>query len=491
VQAPRFLSKSKFCVGLQCLRRLWWTVHEPTAPELRADATLRRIFAWGHRVGLLAQERFPGGVLIGHEPWEVALRVAATRAALASGAPAVFEATFQGRGAYGAIDVLERGHGGWTLVEVKSTVETKSEHVPDVAIQLFAARAAGIDVRRVHLMHLNRACRAPDLSNLFVRDDVTVLAEAFQPEIAGHLETMQSSLTRAEPPPVLADVDCEQPNECPFQARCFPCLPEHHVSTLYRIGKARVAELLAAGIETIVALPADHGFSGRTERQVRAVQSQRTIVEPGLAAALRTLQPPVAYLDFETIAPPVPVWDGCGPYDPVPVQMSCHVVGSDGAAVHHTHLAEPGGDPRESMAEAVVAACAGANAVAAYNAPFEERCITRLADAVPVRKRQLLQIAERLIDLLPIVADHVYDPAFHGSFSIKSVLPALVPNLGYSDLDVADGETASAELEQLLLEPDSVPAEEREKTRADLLAYCERDTLAMVRLVERLRQLAP
>lgn len=477
-------------MGLQCLRRLWWTVHEPGAPELRPGAALRRIFAWGHRVGSLAQERFPGGVLVAHQPWEVDLRIASTRDALASGAPAVFEATFQGRGAVGAIDVLERGRAGWTIVEVKSTVETKAEHVPDVAIQLFAARAAGADVRRVHLMHLDRACRAPDLTNLFVRDDVTELAEAFQRDVPGHLDRMQASLDRAEPPPIVPGTDCEEPHECPFQARCFPNLPEHHVSTLYRIGKNRLAELLASGIETIEALPADHGFSGRTERQVRAVQSRRTIVEPGLAAALEPLRSPVAYLDFETIAPPVPVWDGCAPYEAIPVQMSCHVVGRDGAVVHHAHLADAGADPRAMMADAVVTACAGASVITAYNAPFEAGCITRLAEAVPPRKHQLLEVRERLVDLLPIVADHVYDPAFHGTFSIKSVLPALVPSLGYSDLEVADGETASARLEQLLLEPDSIPADEREKTRRDLLDYCKRDTLAMVKLVERLRELA-
>jgi predicted RecB family nuclease len=472
------------------MRRLWWTVHEPGAPELKPDAALERIFAWGHRVGELAQERFPGGVLVPHEPWKFALRVVATREALACGAPALFEATFQERGAYGAIDVLERCGSGWTLVEVKSTVEPKAAHVPDVAIQLFVARAAGLDVRHAEVMHLNRSCRAPDLSNLFARSDVTELAEDFQLAIPGHLSRMHAALAAPEPPPIAPGVDCEAPNPCPFQARCWPELPEHHVSTLYRIGRRRLDELLAAGIVTVDAIPEAEDLADRPRRQVLSVRENRVVIEPGLPAALRELTPPVAYLDFETVAPPVPVWEGCGPYDAVPVQMSCHVVQRDGAIVHHAYLADTGGDPRLAMADAVVAACASARTVVAYNAPFEARCIMKLGDAVRPRARQLLEVRDRLVDLLPIVADHVYHPAFHGSFSIKSVLPALVPGLGYDDLAVADGGTASALLEALLLEPAAIAPNQRAAIRERLLAYCERDTLAMVKLVDRLNALA-
>jgi hypothetical protein len=70
------------------------------------------------------------------------------------------------------------------------------------------------------------------------------------------------------------------------------------------------------------------------------------------------------------------------------------------------------------------------------------------------------------------------------------VLPALVPDLGYADLAIADGTTASAKLEELLLDPKSMSVAERTTTRRELLRYCERETLAMVRLHERLVALA-
>ncbi|MEK7315263.1 MAG: DUF2779 domain-containing protein, partial [Candidatus Eisenbacteria bacterium] len=173
----------------------------------------------------------------------------------------------------------------------------------------------------------------------------------------------------------------------------------------------------------------------------------------------------------------------------VPVQFSCHVLTSDGLE-HHAWLADGAADPREEFARALVSACAKAKTIVAYNAPFERRCIDLLAEAVPALRRDLGTLSGRLRDLLPIVRDHVYHPDFGGSFSIKSVLPALVPGLGYDDLAIQDGGTASSTLEALLLDEGAVSASDREQLRGDLLRYCERDTLAMVRLHERLRDLA-
>jgi len=161
-------------------------------------------------------------------------------------------------------------------------------------------------------------------------------------------------------------------------------------------------------------------------------------------------------------------------------------VRSDDKLQHHEWLADGPGDPRELFAEALIAACEGAQTIVAYNASFEVQRIDALIERFPRLAITLKRIRKRIVDLLPIVRDHVYHPEFGGSFGLKSVLPALVPSLGYDDLEVKDGVTASALLEALLLCGDSIPAPERAEVRRKLLAYCERDTLAMVKLHERL-----
>ncbi|HWR20523.1 MAG TPA: DUF2779 domain-containing protein, partial [Verrucomicrobiae bacterium] len=165
------------------------------------------------------------------------------------------------------------------------------------------------------------------------------------------------------------------------------------------------------------------------------------------------------------------------------------VLKANGVA-HRAWLAEGHGDPREQFAHALIAACAGVNTVLAYNAPFECRCIDGLIEVLPHMEGELVALSRRIRDLLPIVRDHVYHPDFGGSFSIKTVLPALVPGLGYDDLEIHDGGTAAAALETLLLGADTLTAEQQRSVRRELLRYCERDTLGMVRLYERLRALA-
>ena len=63
------------------------------------------------------------------------------------------------------------------------------------------------------------------------------------------------------------------------------------------------------------------------------------------------------------------------------------------------------------------------------------------------------------------------------------MLPVLVPELGYDQLAIQDGQEAGLAYLNGLVETD-IPT--REKTFADLRAYCGMDTEAMVRLREAL-----
>ena len=248
-------------------------------------------------------------------------------------------------------------------------------------------------------------------------------------------------------------------------------------------------ELDAQGYHTIFDLPEDLALGPAADRQRRAVQTGRLIVDPGLAEALAAIEPPAAFLDFETVGLAIPVWDGCHPYDQVPVQFSCHVDDGAGHVAHREWLADGPRDPRPALAERLVEACAGARTVIAYNAKFERECIENLARAAPGLAAPLEAIAERLVDLLPIVRNHVYHPDFGGSFSLKRVLPALVPGARYDDLVIADGRAASAEVARLLLNGEETAAEERQAVRRALSAYCGLDTRGLVDLLACLRRL--
>ena len=483
------LSKSRFTAGLQCHKQLWWRAHEPDAPELKPGPQQQAIFDQGTEVGALARRYVPGGTLIDFPYDQFQKKVEATAAALAAGAPVVYEASFSQDRVFVAVDILEQTGGGFGLIEVKSSTSAKPEHLPDAAIQAHVLGQAGLEVHSVEIMHLNRACAFPDLSDLFTRADVTGQVAALLPDVPGQARE-QLRMLEGPLPEVAIGPHCTAPYECPFLSRCWADLPEHHVSTLYRIGK-KAWELDAGGCRTIHALPGNLSLSPIAERQRRAVVSDRMIVEPSLRPALEEFEPPLAFLDFETINPAIPVWDGCHPYDHVPVQFSCHRQKRGGGYEHIEWLADGPGDPRPAIAEALVAACAGARTIVAYNASFEKTCLRGLGEALGPKAAGAMQdIETRIKDLLPAVRDHVCHPDFGGSFSLKSVLPVLAPELSYDELEVTDGSIATLELKRLLLHGDALGAAEKARLREALLRYCERDTWGTVRLLERLHELA-
>jgi hypothetical protein len=83
----------------------------------------------------------------------------------------------------------------------------------------------------------------------------------------------------------------------------------------------------------------------------------------------------------------------------------------------------------------------------------------------------------------------VYHPGFNGSYSLKEILTPLVPELTYDDLVIVDGRIASVEIARLLFVAGKIPRHEHDRVRRDLLNYCERDTWAMVKLLEKLEEL--
>jgi hypothetical protein len=488
-EAPRpvRLSKSRVMAGLQCHKRLWWTVHEPMAPELELEDVVQASMDRGTRITEIARTYVPGGVLIDLPYNAYDERVNRTQQALGEGAPAIYEASFRADGVFVAVDILTRQGDGFRLTEVKSTTRVKDAHIPDVTVQAHVLRRSRLRVVGTEVMHLNRACAYPDLSNLFVRADVTDAAKALEQNVPTWIAE-QTAMLGGPLPEVPTGPHCRAPYDCPFMARCWPTLPPHHVSTLYAMKLPRIAELDGQGYRLISDLPDDVPLGPIQDRQRRAVRESRIVVEPGLVDALKVFVPPIAFLDFETVGLAIPVWTGCHPYDFVPVQFSCHVQDANGGIVHHEWLADGPEDPRPALAARLVEACGSARTVVAYHARFERGCIEQLAEAVPALAPALHEIAGRLVDLLPIVRNHVYHPDFGGGFGLKSVLPALVPELRYDDLPIADGGTATLELERLLFSTYGLQAETKEQLRRDLSRYCTQDTWGLVQVLLRLRR---
>ena len=482
------LSKSLYLSGNQCLRYQWWRVHEPRAVELQPSIVLEDRFDQGRQVGELARERFAGGVLIDPQQ-DAAHRVADTNAALASGAAVIFEATFEADGVRVSCDVVERGpQGEIALIEVKSASQCKPEHVTDCAIQAHVLAANGMPPKTVAVLHLNREFTHPSTGDRFETTDVTDAVRGELPLVPGRIEEQVRALN-GPLPEVAIGAHCTDPWTCPFLGRCWPDDPMH-ISRLHGVGPKGVAAFLHVGVHRIDDLPPSFKLQATQRRQIRALAQDRMVVEPGLEAALEPFDvPTLGFLDFETVVRAVPVWNRMGPWHQAAAQFSYHERRGDGSVRHEEYLADGPQDARPHIAHRLVQATRGAVRVVTYTS-FEKTQIRSLARMVPEYADELLALEDKLIDLFPVVRDHVYHPRFLGSYSIKAVLNPLVPTLTYHDLVIVDGLVASVEIARLLFAAGRIADDERPRVRGDLLAYCERDTWAMVQLLDSLRTIA-
>jgi hypothetical protein len=221
------------------------------------------------------------------------------------------------------------------------------------------------------------------------------------------------------------------------------------------------------------------------ERQLRVKQhtlSGKTYFDSArAAAALAGHRLPAVFLDFETISFAVPIWKGTRPFQQIPFQFSTHTLRRSGSLEHESFLDLSGNDPSRALAEALIDACGGTGPVFAYAAAFENSRIKELAARFPRLGKPLRDISNRIVDLLPVAEQHYYHPSQEGSWSIKSVLPAVAPDLQYDDLEgVRDGGMAM-EAYREAIDP-STTAVRKNEIQRHLLAYCRLDTYAMVRL---------
>ncbi len=475
------LSKSRVMAGRQCELRLWNEVYHRDLATPTSAAT-QAIFDQGHEVGILAQRRHPGGVVAMTDHREQDSAIARTRALMADPSmPAIFEAAFRHQGVFVSADLLVRSRDGWDLVEVKSTSHAKPEQAWDAAVQRWVLTGQGVDIRRAGVLTLNTAYVYEggelDVQRLFRLHDFSDQAQQRADEIGAQVAGFQAMLAREDAPAILPGPQCHTPYPCPYFAHCTRNEPSHEnpLTDLNGIHKKKVAALKRRGLERIEDLTDNESLSALQARIRECVRTGEPWISPSLGSELDRFIHPIHHLDFETVMPAIPQFPGTRPFQTVPIQWSCHREEADGSLTHHEFLSD-GVDPQRRFAESLLAALGETGSICIYS-HYENRILRELAEALPDLAPRLLALIQRTVDLQPIVKNHYYHPAFHGSFSIKDVLPVLVPRMSYEGLEVGDGIAAQIAFQRMLRSGD---AQERADLRTNLLTYCALDTLAMV-----------
>jgi hypothetical protein len=387
-------------------------------------------------------------------------------------------------------DILRRQNGAWHVLEVKSSFSDTNkvqELIDDLAYTVMVLRRSGLWIVRASFVLLSRNYRFGDgADRLFEIIDKTDEINDRVTEFEGAADSIVHALfDDASPTPSLVSA-CR--NCAFFEDECLGSGLAHTILEIPGLHHTKLKRLSADGIIDLAHVPDDLELNARQERAKCAALSGNTVVEPGLGAALQNIDWPCRYLDFETVATVLPVYKGHGCHRQVLTQFSIHHRESiDAEPRHSEYLAEATKDCERELAEALIEKLGDRGSIIVYSS-FEETRIKALRDAFPDLEKRLQAILRRLKNLLPVIEDHIYHPDFRGSFSIKKVLPALVPDLSYAGFEVADGDTAITRFARMAR--GEISGDAVEVTRQQLLDYCKMDTLAMVRLHETLCLLA-
>ena len=377
------------------------------------------------------------------------------------------------------------------IYEIKSANSVRKEDRFDAAFQRLVAEA-NENIRNVYLVHLNKDYIRQgelDLEEFFLIANMNEEIEALREEVRVSREIAWEVSLLESPEEVET---CLNPKDCPCPGICHPSLPDFPIYNLPFLGRNKKLDLKSRGITSIPEIPEDFPLSDNQSLHVMAVKAGKPLIDhEAIRAELGQLEYPLSFLDYETYNPGIPFYDGYHPWEHIVYQYSLHILSEpDGEVEHHELLLTEGGDPGPELVQTLQDVLPRTGSVIVWYRPFEISKNTEMAERYPECRDFLLGINDRIYDLMNVFKKGYYlDPGFKGSASIKNVLPVFVPEFEgeYERLEISHGEGAM--LAWASIQSGDVSLEQLEEVRRDMLAYCQLDTLAMVRIWEKLREI--
>ena len=471
------LTKATFLTTLTCPTLSWLTragLHQ------EPQSTLDKFnIEEGIEVHKRARSLFPQSTLI-TEPDPTTSTKKTAQLLKTKTTSTILEAAFLADNFTARADVLKREETGWKLLEVKSSVNLKPELIDDIAYTTMVAKKTGLNITACSLLLVSKDYRLgmPD-KKLFKEVDQTeqVLKRADEFELLS--KEIRETLSQDTPPTPELKLVCKN---CPIFKNCCGREIDHPILELPRLHHTKFCQLNDMGIASIKNIPDEFTITVNQSVVREAVKTGQVIIKDGLKSALSKIIYPAYYLDFETTNTAIPLYADIAPYTQIPFLYSVHKCSEVGKVISHSaYMADPAIDCRRELAVNLIRDCGEKGTVFSYS-HFEKQIIQGLMECCPDMKGSLEQLIERLVDLKEILAKYIYHPAFGGSYSIKKVLPVLVPDMSYEGLDIADGGEAMVQFAWLVR--GKYGREEGEVVKGRLVEYCAVDTLGMVRVFE-------
>jgi len=389
-------------------------------------------------------------------------------------------------------DIIVKHGSKWKVYEVKSSTSISETNINDISVQYYVMSNAGIDIKDISLIYINNEYVRKgqlDINQFFNTEPLLDEALDNQVWVSEEVERLKGIVAQNTIPNIDIGTHCNAPYSCSSIGHCWKHIPENSVFDIRRMHQTKKFDLYKEGIISLNDIPDNLALPASQRLQIDSYKSRETTIDKvAIKGFLDTFEYPLYFMDFESFQPAIPLYDNSKPYQQIPFQYSLHFQKTkDSKLEHKEFLAEAGSDPRIPFIEQLLEDTKSPGQIVVFNKAFEIMILHAIAKDFPEYNDQIEELVNRVIDLMiPFQKKWYYTPSMEGSYSIKKVLPALVPELSYEGLQIADGGTASVSFEQLIEETDMFKLEE---TRNNLLEYCKLDTLAMVKILNNLAEL--
>lgn len=485
------LSKSKYCNGIGCNKKLWMLTYMPDKAE---EIDNESVFETGHEVGELAKKLFGDYHDISFNE-NLNKMIEDTQEAINKGYKIITEASFVYQNNFCSIDILKYNNQELEVYEVKSSTEVKDIYLDDISYQVYILLNLGYQVKKASIVYINGNYERYgdlDLSKLFNIEDVTKIVYNKQQEVSNNIKQITLYMEQKNEPTMKLGMYCMKPYPCPFFKYCSRSLKENNIFQIRGMTNNSKFKYYNQGIYSYEDLLKEN-ITDKYKQQIEfTLYNKNAYIDiDKIKEFMKDLYYPMYFLDFETYQQAIPKYNGIKPYMQIPFQYSLHYIEKENGILNHKEfLSQPNIDPRRKLAESLVKDIPLNSCTLAYNMKFEKMVIKNLANLYPDLSHHLMNIHDNMYDLMiPFKDRNYYTKDMNGSFSIKYVLPALFPNdpsLNYHNLDlIHNGTEAMTEFAEL----GNKSLEEQAIIRKNLLKYCELDTYAMVKIYYKLKEL--
>ncbi len=381
----------------------------------------------------------------------------------------------------------------WDMYEIKSSTKVEKVHKYDATFQSLVFKKK-YELGDIYILHLNKEYVLDgeiNLKELFTATNVTEVTESLKDEVHNLRYEALEITQEDEPQNVLA---CIRPKTCPCLELCHKDLPEYSIYDVNHLtaSEKKIRELEEMGVKSVYDIPNTFPLTDKQSFQVQVAKNGTTSIDTdAIKTELNSLVYPLYFVDYESFNPAIPMYDGYKPYDQMPFQWSLHVLEHEGGELKHYEFIETEAiDPIPNFLKALQEVIGTEGSIIVWNETFEGTQNIRMGEIHPEYKDLCENMNNRMFDLMKIFRDGLYaDPKFKGSYSIKKVLPVLVPDLSYDSMEIGEGATAMASWDEMVHKLGENELGKKNKIREDLLRYCELDTLAMVRIFESLNRI--